>query len=163
MANKLCFKLSVLAAFLLTGLLMAPAIAAKAVGDGSEEVFNSAVIGEVWLDIPNLSWTPIDDVALTACEPHPRSYYPGTVKIGATNFPGSGVRIKGGCGSSRTLEEKAAFKANLSWDDPAIPGCPPIRTYKGIKKFTFNNQVEDASFTHERIGYNFFQKLSGSA
>jgi len=159
MANKLCFTLSVLAAFLLTGLFMAPAIAAKAAGDGSEEIFNSTIIGEVWLDIPNLSWTPIDDVALTACEPHPRSYYPGTVKIGATNFPGSGVRIKGGCGSSRTLEEKAAFKANLSWDDPAIPGCPPIRTYKGLKKFTFNNQVEDSSYTHERIGYDFFQKL----
>jgi len=73
MANKLRFTLSVLAAFLLTGLFMAPAIAAKAVGDGSEDVFNSAIIGEVWLDIPNLSWTPIDDVALTACEPHPRS------------------------------------------------------------------------------------------
>jgi hypothetical protein len=137
---------------------MAPVLEANP-DDGSDEVFNPEVIVDVWLDIPGLSWTPIDDEALTACEPHPRSYYPGTTKIGESSFPGSGLRIKGGCGSSRTLDEKAAFKANLSWDDPAVPGCPPTRTYKGLNKFTFNNQVEDASFTHERIGYDFFQKL----
>ena len=127
--------------------------------DGSEAVFNPDIIAEVWLDIPGSSWTPIDDVALAGCGPHPRSYHPGSVKIGGGDFPGSGVRVKGGCGSSRELDEKAAFKANLSWDDPAVPGCPPIRTYKGLKKFTFNNQVEDASYTHERIGYDFMQKL----
>jgi hypothetical protein len=158
MVTILRFTLPILAVFLLMGLFIAPAIAANP-GDGSEEIFNPANIGEVWLDIPSLSWTPIDDEALTACEPHSRSYHLGSVKFGTADFPGSGVRVKGGCGSSRTLEEKAAFKAHLSWDDPAIPGCPQIRTYKGLTKFTFNNQVEDASYTHERIGYDFFQKL----
>ena len=156
MASKLRFTLSAMAAFLFLGFFMVPAISSEA---AKEDVFNPAVIGEIWLDIPGSSWTPIDDEALTACEPHPRSYYPGAVKIGATDFPGSGVRIKGGCGSSRTLDEKAALKANLSWDDPAVPGCPASRKYKGIKKITLNNQVEDASYTHERIGYDFFQKL----
>jgi len=127
--------------------------------DESEAVFNTEIIAEVWLDIPVSSWTPIDDVALAGCGPHPRSYYPGKVKIGGIDFPGSGVRVKGGCGSSRELDSKAAFKANFSWDDPAVPGCPPIRRYKGLKKITLNNQVEDASYTHERIGYDFFQKL----
>ena len=159
MANSLRITLPFVAVCLFAPLFMTPAHAARAVNDGSEEVFNQKVISEIWLDIPGVSWTPIDDEALTACEPHPRSYYPGAVKIGTADFPGSGVRIKGGCGSSRTLEEKSAFKANLSWDDPAIAGCPPVRTYKGLRKFTFNNQVEDASFTHERIGYDFFEKL----
>jgi hypothetical protein len=164
MSDKPRFTLPVFVAFILTSLFLTPAIAANAEnaglpGIGSRDAFNPAIIDEVWLDIPNLSWTPIDDEALTACEPHPRSYYPGAVRIGGIDFPGSGVRIKGGCGSSRTLDEKAAFKANLSWDDPAVPGCPQTRMYKGIKKLTFNNQVEDASFTHERIGYDFFQKL----
>jgi hypothetical protein len=158
MVNKLRFMLSVLAVFSLIGLFMAPAIAASS-DNGSEEVFNPAVIGDIWLDIPASSWMPIDNEALTACEPHRRSYYPGAVKLGATDFPGSGVRIKGGCGSSRTLDEKAAFKVNLSWDDPAVAGCARSRKYKGLKKFTLNNQVEDASYTHERIGYDFFQKL----
>jgi len=81
------------------------------------------------------------------------------VRIETTDFPAAGAHVKGGCGSSRTLDEKAAFKINLSWDDPAVPGCATSRKYKGLKKFTLNNQVEDASFTHERIGYDFFQKL----
>jgi hypothetical protein len=140
-------------------IVSAGAVSPAAAGDRSDEVFNTAVVSDVWLEIPNPSWTPIDDVALSACERHHRSYHPGTVRIGSMEYPGSGVRVKGGCGSSRTLEEKAAFKANLSWDDPNVPGCPELRTYKGIKKFTLNNQVEDASFTHERIGYHFFQKL----
>ena len=29
----------------------------------------------------------------------------------------------------------------------------------GLKKITLNNQVEDKSYTHERIGYDFFQKM----
>jgi hypothetical protein len=127
--------------------------------DGSEEVFKPGVIGEVWLDIPESSWTPIDDEALTACEFHPRSYYPGTIRIGDIDYPGSGLRVKGGCGSSRRLKDKAAFKANMSWDDPAVDGCPLTRRYEGLKKLTFNNQVQDASFTHERIGYDFLRKL----
>jgi hypothetical protein len=180
MAFKHQFMRSALAALLLGGLMQTPAQAANpenkdssanglkasspsmqgAVSrDRSDEVFNQNRIAEVWLDIPASSWAPIDDVALAGCGPHPRSYHPGTVKIGGVEYPGAGVRAKGGCGSSRELDEKSAFKAHLSWDDPAVPGCPSIRTYMGLKKFTFNNQVEDASFTHERIGYDFFQKL----
>ena len=62
--------------------------------DGSDEVFNPDVIAEVWLEIPDLSWSPIDDVALAGCGPHPRSYHPGSIKIEATEFPGSGIRAK---------------------------------------------------------------------
>ena len=175
MAKRLRFTPSVLAACLLVGFFFAPAIAAETVQakspvtaaaprivsplDGSEEVFNPEIISDIWLDIPIASWTPIDDAALTACEPHPRSYYPATVRIGGIDFPGSGLHVKGGCGSSRSLEKKAAFKVNLAWDDPAIAGCAPTRKYKGLKKLTINNQVEDSSYTHERIGYDFFQKL----
>ena len=143
-------------------MMMSEAITAFGVtpaNDGSNEIFNPDVIADVWLEIPDSSWAPIDDVALAGCGPHPRSYQPGSIKFGETEFPGSGIRAKGGCGSSRELDEKAAFKANLSWDDPDVPGCPQIREYKGLKKFTFNNMVEDASYTHERIGYDFLQKL----
>jgi hypothetical protein len=158
MADRLSVTLSVLAAVSLTGVFIPERLSGGAV-DESKEIFNPAVVAEFWLDIPNSSWTPIDDEALTACEFHPRSYYPGAIKIGTEEFPGAGLRIKGGCGSSRTLDGKAGFKANLSWDDPAVAGCAKSRKYKGLKKFTLNNQVEDASFTHERIGYHFLRKL----
>lgn len=158
MPNRLRYLRTVFMSFWFAGLCMTAAVAAAA-NDGGGDVFDASTIRDIWIEIPGLSWTSIDDEALTACEPHNRSYYPGMIRIGTADFPGSGVRIKGGCGSSRTLEDKAAFKANLAWNDPNVPGCPQERTYGGLKKFTFNNQVEDASFTHERIGYDFFQKL----
>jgi hypothetical protein len=38
-----------------------------------------------------------------------RSYHPGSVKIGTIDLLGSGIRLNGGCGSSRSLDEKAAL------------------------------------------------------
>lgn len=127
--------------------------------DGSESVFNENLIGEARVDIPSASYGPIDDEALSDCGPHVRSYYLGGLSIGGEDFPGSGVRAKGGCGSSRSLDEKSALKVNLSWDDPAVVGCGETRRYKGLKKITLNNQVEDPSYVHERIGYDFFRKV----
>lgn len=130
-----------------------------ATGDESEQLFDTAAIPDVWLLIPEQSWGRIDDEALSGCAPHNRSYYPGTIRFEDAEFPGSGLRAKGGCGSSRTLDGKTAFKAHLSWDNPEVPGCADTRRYRGLKRFTFNNQVEDASYTHERIGYDFLRKL----
>lgn len=149
MSSGRVFLLATLAA------LVFPAVAE----DSSGELFNPWNIGEVRLDIPPSSWHSIDDEALSGCVATPRDYYPGAVTIDDTRFPGSGIRAKGGCGSSRSLDGKAAFKANMSWDDPAVEGCPETRRYKGVKKITLNNQVEDASFLHERIGYDFFRQL----
>jgi len=128
--------------------------------DGSSEIFDASVIGEVRLEIPPSSWQSIDAEALTeGCVVAMRDYYAGEVTIAEAVFPGSGIRAKGGCGSSRRLTGKTAFKANLSWDDPAIDGCAETRRYKGLKKLTLNNQVQDASYTHERVGYDFLSDL----
>ena len=127
--------------------------------DGSAAVFDDSIIGDARIQISSASWDAIDSEALSECAPHPRSYYVGALNIGGMDFPGSGVRAKGGCGSSRSLDEKSAFKINLSWDDPAVAGCPTTRRYHGLKRITLNNQVEDSSYVHERIGYDFFRKL----
>ena len=149
--------------FLVPAILPGGHSALKAAGahadDGSSELFRAAGIRDVWLQIPQSSWARMDDEALVGCAPHNRSYYPGTIRIGDEEFPGAGLRIKGGCGSSRTLDGKAAFKAHLSWDDPEVSGCAETRRYKGLKRFTFNNQVEDPSYAHERIGYDFLSQL----
>jgi hypothetical protein len=131
----------------------------KHADDGSHALFETESIQNIWLNIPKPSWQKIDDEALSGCAPHNRAYYPGTIRFDDAEFSHSGVRAKGGCGSSRTLDGKTAFKAHLSWDDPAVPGCAETRRYKGLKRFTFNNQVEDASYTHERIGYDFLKQL----
>ena len=158
-------------AAIVLALLLAPRLDAgqDPAGDESDELFRSTAVRlpealdepfeTLWLEIPETSWARIDDEALAGCAPHNRSYYPGTIRFRDADYPDSGLRVKGGCGSSRTLDGKAAFKAHLSWDDPNVPGCAETRRYKGLKRFTFNNQVEDASYVHERIGYDFLARL----
>ena len=148
---------AVLVVFLFSPLL--PAAGEGFPDDESAVLFETSAIDKVWLDIPARSWERMDDEAIVGCVPHNRSYYPGTIRFDSAEFPGTGLRIKGGCGSSRTLDGKAAFKAHLSWDDPNVPGCAETRRHKGLKRFTFNNQVEDASYTHERIGYDFLRSM----
>lgn len=128
--------------------------------DGSEAVFDSSQTADIWLTIEEPSWTSIDDEAVVdECVPALRSYYVGDMRIEDSEFIGAGIRAKGGCGSSRSLDEKSGFKVNMSWDDPNVVGCPDTRRYHGLKKLTLNNQAEDESYLHERIGYDFFQKL----
>jgi hypothetical protein len=127
--------------------------------DGSEAVFDGSTIGDARLQLSSESYASIDSEAISESELHPRSYYVGDLNIGGVDFPGSGLRAKGATGSSRSLDKKTAFKINLSWDDPAVAGCPVTRRYRGLKKITLNNQVEDKSYVHERIGYDFLRKL----
>lgn len=117
-------------------------------------------IRDVRMDIPPASWDAIDAEAVPPdCVPYLRSYYPGEVTIDGERFDGAGIRSKGGCGSARHLDGKAAFKINLAWDDPAEAGCPEERRSHGLERLTLNNLVQDASFIHERLAYRFFQLM----
>jgi hypothetical protein len=127
--------------------------------DGSAYLFDQSTIRSFYLDIPPESWESIDDEAVPpGCAPFTRSYYPGTLTFEGVEYP-AGLRAKGGCGSARHLQGKTAFKANISWNDPANEGCPEeVRTH-GLKRFTFNNMVQDDRQLHEVLGYAFYQEL----
>ena len=128
--------------------------------DGSSPLFDENVIRDVYLEIPQESWEAIDAQAIPPeCAPFTRDYHRGTLKIEGEVFDGVGVKIKGGCGSARTLEQKASFKVNLEWDDPDADGCGPEREFLGIKKLTLNNAVQDHSALHERLGYYVYRQL----
>jgi len=128
--------------------------------DGSSVLFDDTQIHDFYLDIPPDSWDAIDAEAIPpGCVPHSRAYHTGTLRHGDRSFPGAGIKIKGGCGSSRDLDGKASFKVNLEWDDPAVPGCPGERRLLGEKSFTFNNGVQDRSASNERLGYAIFRAL----
>ena len=79
-----------------TALLILAFLAGAAVAgaDASDQAFRQDRVHKVWLTIPNISWTAVDDEALTACERHERSYYTGTIRFEDAEFPRSGVRIK---------------------------------------------------------------------
>lgn len=128
--------------------------------DGSSLLFDPESIHDIYIDIPQDSWDRIDAEALPPeCVPHERSYHPVTVRFGDLVYPGAGGRVKGGCGSARRLGQKAGFKLNLSWDDPAVPGCPDNRRLHGEKRITLNNAVQDHTFLHEQLGYRFYQAM----
>lgn len=129
--------------------------------DGSTYLFDDQQILDVELTIGPESFAAIDAEARPpGCVPHLRDYHAVDAVVDGVDYPGAGGRVKGGCGSARNLDQKAAFKVNLSWDDPAAPGCPAERRAHGLKRLTLNNMVQDRSFVHERLGYHFY-KLMG--
>ena len=128
--------------------------------DGSTMLFDDSVVRDIYIDIPPASWDAINAEALPpGCVPYERNYYTGTLRIDGQTFPGVGVKTKGGCGTSRNLNQKASFKINLEWDDPDVVGCPGPRRVYGQNHFTLNNGVQDQSATHERLGYSLYRDL----
>jgi hypothetical protein len=129
-------------------------------GDESDFLFRKDQVLSFYLELPPASFAAIDAEAVPGgCFLTERSYYEGTLRFEQHTLEKVGIRAKGGCGSARSLSEKAAFKVNLEWDDPAVEGCPPERSLYGLSKFTFNNAVQDVSMAHERLGYRLYQEL----
>lgn len=85
-----------------------------------------------------------------------RVYKPATLVI--TSLKGTsqtfevGVHLKGGWGSSRSLDEKAGFKVKM---DFSVTG----QNYYGITKFTLNNMVQDPTMLHEALSYRLFRAM----
>lgn len=128
--------------------------------DGSSILFDESVVRDFHLEIPPESWAAINSQAIPpGCVPWQREYYTGTMRYEDQTFGGVGIKTKGGCGTSRSLDKKASFKVNLEWDDPEVAGCPGERRLLGEKSFTFNNGVQDRTATHERLGYALFRAL----
>ncbi len=132
--------------------------------DGSSHLFDPDLMHDIYLDIPPASWASIDAEAVPpGCVPYQRNYYPGTLTFEGQVFDGVGIHVKGGCGSGRHLNGKASFKVNVDWDDPAVPGCPTERRLLGQKHLTLNNNVQDWSMIHERVGYGIYRALGVGA
>lgn len=99
-----------------------------------------------------------DEAWPETCGHWPTSYQPAKLHFSGSELD-VGMRVKGGCGSGRSLERKASLKLNLSWDDPSVPGCPREQRLHGLKRLTFNNMVQDPTMTHEMVAYKFYRKL----
>ena len=104
MSSRACFTI-----VLITSILTAT----TSYADDSSEAFDPWTIIDVRLDIPASSWSTIDDEALSGCVAIHRDYQRGTVTIEGMEFPGSGIRAKGGRGSSRTLDGNRARPGHL--------------------------------------------------
>jgi hypothetical protein len=128
--------------------------------DGSRTLFAEDVVRTVFLDLSPESLAAMDAEAVGPWPYQPqRSYQRGTLTFEGQVFAGVGVKVKGGCGSSRHLSGKAALKISLDWDDPAVPGCPAKRRLFGQTHLTLNNMVQDPSFERERLGYRLWRAM----
>lgn len=93
-------------------------------------------------------------------EPESDEYVEGQFSIASTAGAPSGigeftapqkveVRLKGGNGSFRFMDEKAAFKLKF----------PKTELFLGLRRMTLNNMVQDPSMVHETMTYEFFRAL----
>jgi hypothetical protein len=128
--------------------------------DGSIAFFDDTQVKEI-----RITLSPETIAALNAqayppgCVPFERQYYRGDVVVDGVSYPDVGVKTKGGCGSARNLDGKPGFKISLSWDDPEVEGCPEERRHAGQKTLTLNNNVQDPSQSHERLGYQLYRAM----
>ncbi len=74
----------------------------------------------------------------------------GSLSFGGVTFPQVGVAIKGGYGSFRTIDQKAALRINL---DAFSSGA----RLRGMEHLTLNNMVQDSSCGHERQVYRLLR------
>jgi spore coat protein CotH len=132
--------------------------------DGSDELFDPSIVRSIELTIPTdngppSSWESINsEAAADDCVAIRRNYYEGSVTFEGVSYPGVGIHIKGGCGSSRDLDGKASFKVNLEWDaDPTDAVCPEKRRIYGKKTLSLNNGVQDDTAMHEHLTFDFYR------
>jgi spore coat protein CotH len=115
-----------------------------AVRDPSDEIFDDQRVPRFDLELGSEAWA-----ALTR---EPGEYVRANLRYGAELVRDVGVRIKGEA-SLRTLDQKAAFKIKF---DEFVAG----QSFRGLKRLTLNNMMEDPSFVAERLSYHFF-RLAG--
>lgn len=136
-----------------------------AVRDASDALFAPDQVREYRLTIPRdngppSSWSSINAQAeADGCVAQERDYYAGDITVDGATFAEVGIRTKGGCGSSRTLDQKSSFKVKLDWDaDPTDSRCADERRYLDRKSLTLNNGVQDSSALREHLSFYFYAR-----
>lgn len=126
----------------------APASAAE---DPAASLYRPGIVNAIKLELPPSS--------IKALELEPEEYQPGTFSmaesdgtptgIGAYSTPiEAQIRLKGS-GSFKPLGKKSAFKVKFGKKAP----------FRGLRKMTLNNMIQDPSMLHEAIAYRVFHAL----
>ena len=80
---------------------------------------------------------------------HPRTYVLGAVREGKTVYTNVCIRLKGGPGSFRPLEDKPALTLNFGREAPG-------QRFHSLKKLHLNNSVQDPTYLGEEISRELF-------
>ncbi len=88
--------------------------------------------------------------ALDRLRKSPRQYVVGAVIEGTRRYTNVSIRLKGGPGSFRTLDDRPAFTVNF---DRLASG----QTFHGLKKLHLNNSVQDTTYLSEKLCREMFE------
>ncbi|MBT5708782.1 CotH kinase family protein [Verrucomicrobia bacterium] len=108
-------------------------------------------------------WVPTYELEITPVEweklkTSPKDYASATFKSGDTILNNIGVRLKGGIGSYRPLENgnKVGLTLKLNQFEKG-------QKFLGLRKIVLNNSVQDNSYLREGMGYEIFRKAGLAA
>lgn len=91
----------------------------------------------------------LSDADITALRADRLTYVEGGVTFAEGTFSDVGVRLKAYVGSSRTIDQKCGFKIDLNrYAD---------HSWHGLKTVTLNNMVQDYTYIHEALAYQFYR------
>ena len=129
--------------------------------DLAANFYDPTKVHRVDLTIPPSSLLTIRQEYETRSDPPNFSYVPAKILIhlptGNIGPLDVGVRLKGGWGSQRSIDDKSAFKVKVDF------GSKKTQTILGLKKLTFNNAVQDPSYVNEALAYRVFRKTGVGA
>ena len=117
-------------------------------GAGSDEIFDPLKLPRFDIDLPQASIDALNRVTGSS-DPLQDVYVHAGFRYGAETLPDVGLRIKGEA-SFRKLDKKAPFKIKF---DEFVNNL----AFRGLKRLTLNNMVEDPSFLAERMAYYFYR------
>lgn len=92
----------------------------------------------------------LTDEAMESLRRSPRKYVSGAVIEGNRTYTNVSIRLKGGPGSFRPLDDRPCFTINF---DRLAPG----QKFHGLKKLHLNNSVQDSSYLAEKLCREMFE------
>jgi hypothetical protein len=115
---------------------------------GSDEIFDPTRLPRFDIDLPPASIEALNKVT-GSTDPAQDVYVHAGFRYGNETLPDIGLRIKGEA-SFRKLDKKAPFKLKF---DEFVNNL----SFRGLKRLTLNNMVEDPSFLAERMAYYVYR------
>jgi len=141
LVSPLCALLLLAAA--LTAARSGAAQPAQPLGDSpAEDLFTDGLIPRIAIEI-----APAD---MDRLRTRPRTYVSAIVREGPITYTNVSIRLKGGPGSFRPLEDRPAFTLNFG-------RLAEGQKFHGLKKLHLNNSVQDPTYLSEKIGRELFE------
>lgn len=101
-------------------------------------------------DIPSYDFT-LSSAAIDSLRASRLTYVEGQLTVPEGDFGDVDIKLKSYVGSSRTIDQKCAFKLDVN----DYGG----RKYHGLGKLTLNNMVQDYTYVHEYAAYALFRAM----